>query len=485
MFNSQNHLTLNQLCSHIKQALKEYLEPVYWVVAEISDIRTNYTGHCYLELIEKDLHSDSIIAKSRATIWSSTYRMLRPYFESSTNQKLQAGITVLVKVSVEYHSVYGFSLNIRDIDPVYTLGEQERRKIAIIKQLEDEGIIGMNMELQLPEIMQSIAIISSEHAAGYGDFMQQLHHNPYHYSYKTTLFNATMQGERAVQSIIAQLDTIYACHEKFDAVVIIRGGGAVSDLLCFDNYELAAHIAQFPLPIITGIGHERDRTIADIVAHTSLKTPTAVAEFIVEQSVQFQTKLATYQSQVDTVLQRRIAREKERLSILGHSLPRTARYTIHKQQNRLLSKLPALSYALRSLIGQNNAKIATFDSQLKRVVDKGVNNRKNRLKSADSEMHAILRKKYSFEQRYVERLNEQFMATATKICNKEKHKQQLLQETAKVHDPAIQFEKGYSLTFYEGKVVKSIADVSPGDSIISLLKDGNIKSEVKTSHRNK
>ena len=273
--------SLSELTDKIQETIKLNFDTAVWIRAEISELRENSNGHCYLELIEKDNSTDSLLAKSKATIWSSTYRMLKPYFESSTGQSLRSGLKVLIAVSVEFHGLYGFSLNIRDIEPSFTIGELAARRLKIIKQLEEDGIADMNKLLELPALSQRIAIISSKTAAGYDDFINQLKSDTNNFAFYCKLFPAVMQGDQAESSIVAALEKIYSNSEHFDLVLIIRGGGATTDLACFDAYDLALNCAQFPLPIITGIGHQRDLTILDMVAHTSVKTPTAAAEFII------------------------------------------------------------------------------------------------------------------------------------------------------------------------------------------------------------
>jgi len=250
-----------------------------WIRAEISELRENQGGHCYLELIEKDSRSETLVAKTKATIWANTYRMLKPYFESSTGQILRSGLNVLVAVTVEFHGVYGFSLNIRDIDPTFTIGEMAARRLQIIRQLENDGIAEMNKQLDFPTLPQRLAVVSSASAAGFDDFCDQLKNDSYAFYIK--LFPAIMQGEQAESSIIDALEKIYENINLFDVVVIIRGGGATTDLACFDSYNLALNCAQFPLPVLAGIGHQRDVSILDMVAHSSVKTPTAAAEFLI------------------------------------------------------------------------------------------------------------------------------------------------------------------------------------------------------------
>lgn len=276
-------ITLYELNSIVKNLLSESLPRFFWIKAETSDVRENQNGHCYLEFIEKDVNNRNIIAKSRASIWSNTYKMLRMFFEKETGQRFTSGLKVLVQISVEFHELYGYSLTVHDIDPTYTLGDQAKNRALILKQLEEDGVLTLNKELELSVLTNRIAIISSPTAAGYEDFCNQLQTNAEGYVFYTKLFAAVMQGNRTEESVISALEKIYEHTDCFDAVVIIRGGGATSELSYFDSYMLAASCAQFPLPIITGIGHERDDTVLDIVAHTRAKTPTAVAEFLIER----------------------------------------------------------------------------------------------------------------------------------------------------------------------------------------------------------
>lgn len=273
------HLSLVELNKLIQDTLKNNLEPSYWIIAEIGELRVNQKGHCYLELLQND--DNKVVAKVKATIWSYTYRNLSTWFQGITGQPLTEGLKILANIKISFHELYGFSLNIQDIDASYTIGEKEKLKQEVINKLISEGVFDMNKEHSLPLVPQNIAIISSPTAAGYGDFFQHLDENPYSYNIKSKLYEAIMQGSEAPNSIINALHKINKL-DSYDLVVLIRGGGSQLDLECFDDYDLCSHLAQFPIPVITGIGHERDDTISDMVAHTKLKTPTAVAEFIIQ-----------------------------------------------------------------------------------------------------------------------------------------------------------------------------------------------------------
>ncbi len=274
-------LTLSQLQLSIKRALSQSFPLAQWVSAEIADLKVNYSGHCYIELVEKGERDSVSKAQVRAVIWRSSYTMLASHFRAETGQELTAGLKVLVKVLVTYHELYGLSLQITDIDPAYTIGDAERQRQLTIAQLQKDGVWDMNRELPLPRLLQRIAIISSANAAGYQDFCQEIERSGYHFD--LTLFDAFMQGAGAEESIIASLEAIATSCEEFDTVVVIRGGGSVNDLRCFDGYRLASHVAQFPYPILAGIGHDKDISVVDMVAKQSLKTPTAVATMLTER----------------------------------------------------------------------------------------------------------------------------------------------------------------------------------------------------------
>lgn len=291
-------LTLYELNNLVRKVLTENFNQLFWIKAEMSDVRINQNGHCYLEFIEKDSHNRSIIAKVRGSIWSNVFKLLKAYFESETGQTFGSGLKVLIQVSIEFHELYGYSLNVHNIDPSYTLGDQARNRTLVINQLEKEGVLNLNKELELSIITNRIAIISSPTAAGYEDFCNQLNNNNDGFIFYTHLYPSIMQGDRTENSIIESLDKIYQNIDKFDTVVIIRGGGASSDLSSFDSYLLAANCAQFPLPILTGIGHERDECVLDIVAHTKAKTPTALAEFLINRMQQTAINLLDIQDNI-------------------------------------------------------------------------------------------------------------------------------------------------------------------------------------------
>lgn len=450
-------ITLYSLCQRIKEQLSDDFMESSWVVAEISELRLNKNGHCYLELVEKDAETDQIIARLKGIIWSYTYKMLRPYFETTTGQSLTAGIKVLVRCKVEFQEVYGLSLNIKDIDPSYTLGDLAQRKKQIIDQLREDGILEMNKEIELPKVIQRIAVISSATAAGYEDFSEQLSNNEHQFAFYKKLFPAIMQGEKAEESIINALEKIYQHDDLFDAVVIIRGGGSSTDLLCFDSYLLGLNIAQFPLPVFTGIGHERDTSIADLVAYEHLKTPTAVAEFVIAHNYRFSQILNEYKDAAAFFLSEKLNTEKNHLKKLASNFsPSVIRHL--SKQNRIISRFARtlLSYS-RQTIKDNNAQLNHQAEMLSIHSQQKIRTATIKLRHYASDL-----KKGSFQMIKSESQN---------LSNLQKQNHQF--------DPSTILQKGYSITYLNGKVVKSIKDINSGDELVTHLYKGSVTSTVK------
>ena len=314
-------ITLLELNGRVKSTLQYGMPDAYWVQAEISSISPSGQGHCYLELVQKDASGRNFLAKAKANIWRGTWLKIKPYFESQTGETLKVGMKVLLQVTVTFHEVYGYSLVVQDIDPTYTLGDMARRRKEIIMQLEKDGVIGLNRELEIPCLPQRVAVISSATAAGFGDFCDQLSNNSYGFRFSVKLFPALMQGDDVERSVIAAMDEVARQRDDFDVLVIIRGGGAVSELSCFDSYALAFNIANFPLPVITGIGHERDDTVADIVAHTKVKTPTAAAEFLIGRVFDTASDLETLTRRLGDSITERMNAEKLRIERITQKLP--------------------------------------------------------------------------------------------------------------------------------------------------------------------
>lgn len=357
-------LSLYDLNALVRRSLEQCLPDEYWVQAELSDVRTNSTGHCYLEFIQKDPRSNNLIAKARGTIWANVFRLLKPYFEESTGQAFVAGIKVLVQVTVSFHELYGYSLTVQDIDPTYTLGDMARRRREILKQLEEEGVLTLNKELAMPRLPQRIAVISSLTAAGYGDFCHQLQNNPRRFYFRTELFPALMQGERVEDSVLSALDKINARLNDFDAVVIIRGGGATSDLSGFDTYLLAAACAQFPLPIITGIGHERDDTVLDSVAHTRVKTPTAAAEYLIDCMNDAADELEMLAGRLHETVRDLLTQEYRKLIAYKNRIPSAVYRRISDAKLSLLTAQKDMVQSVTSSLSRHRHRLELFQQRL-------------------------------------------------------------------------------------------------------------------------
>jgi len=357
-------ITLSELTDQIQQVIRSGFDSPQWIRAEISELRENPGGHCYLELAEKDDASDALLAKTKATIWASTYRMLKPYFESSTGQSLRAGLNVLVSVTVEFHGVYGFSLNIRDIDPTFTIGEMAARRLKIIRQLEEDGIVDMNKEIPFPVLPQRLAIISSPTAAGYGDFCDQLKNDSSHFAFYPKLFPAVMQGDQAEASIISALEKIYEHIELFDVVVIIRGGGAITDLACFDSYELALNCAQFPLPIVSGIGHQRDISILDMVANTSVKTPTAAAELLISVLQDAENGMSSVVADIQHLVKNKIDIENKFIDQAQMRIKQTLRSWVLQKEHLLDRQRNRLQSSIRMQLLKQNNKLSLLEKNI-------------------------------------------------------------------------------------------------------------------------
>lgn len=304
--------SLKELCDWIQEIVENDLPNRYWVCAEIASMSVR--GHCYIELVEK-AENGILAAKVRATCWNNVYNLLSAYFVQETGQSLHVGLQVMLEVSVEFHAVYGLSLNVWNIDPTYTLGDLAKQRQATIQQLTEDGVMDLQKALQIPSLPRRVAVISSADAAGYGDFCDQLKHNRFGFKFHVQLYPAVVQGDNAARSVVQALNSIAALEEEWDVVVIIRGGGATTDMTCFDDYNLASHCAQFPLPIIAGIGHTRDVSVVDMVVHTSVKTPTAAAEWLIECVAQQVERVSNWMLRLQRAAQNAVYREQNRLSL--------------------------------------------------------------------------------------------------------------------------------------------------------------------------
>ena len=419
-------LELNRM---VRESIECEMPEEYWVEAELSECRET-RGHCYMELIQKDELSATPVAKAQAKCWANKWLTIRPYFERITGQQLHVGMKVLLQVYPQFHEAYGFSWIVNDIDPTYTIGDMARKRQEIIKKLKDEGVFDLQKELQLPMFCQRIAVISSQTAAGYGDFCNQLADNPYGFKFETQLFPATMQGEGVEQSIINALEKIYSLTSRsalplgssenlspltsdYDAVVIIRGGGATSDMSGFDTLALAENVANFPIPIITGIGHERDESILDMVSHTRVKTPTAAAAFLIEHLKEVLDVIDNSQDRITRYAQQKLTTLNSQLAIVSESIPRLFSLVKTRQES----------------------KFDIFEQRMRTSIDR-------RLTS-------------------------------------ESHKLELISEKLKALDPTLLLARGYSITMHNGHAVKDASSLPPGTEIETRLAKGTIHSIIK------
>ena len=377
----RSHISLLELQGLIKSRLDEALPLPYWVTAEISEVKVNYSGHCYLELVEKGGANQVPRARVSAVIWRGTYGALASYFASTTGRELEVGMQVLFRASVSYHELYGLSLVISDIDPAYTLGDMERQRQQTIARLQQEGVYDMNRELGFGPVVQRVAVVSSRNAAGYQDFMNEISASPYRF--EVTLFDAFMQGNEAQESIICALEQAAERMADFDAVVMIRGGGSQSDLGAFDSYRLCSHVAQFPLPVITGIGHDKDRSVADMVAAVSLKTPTAAAAWLVEGVAEFDAWLGEAYAGVRQRSADRLDEEGRRVTAAAFALSRNA----SGLSQRLEIKLERLSSEIRrrvqAAVTRRTGALESFTSALRSRTEALVAREGSRLEMAE------------------------------------------------------------------------------------------------------
>ena len=404
-----------------------------WVIAETSDMRLTRNGHCYLELIEKDTQGTTI-ARLGAAIWASKYRTLYYDFQQATGQTLASGMKVLVNVTATYHRQYGMKAIINDIDPNYTLGDMARQRQEIINRLTTEGIIDLNKELPWPVVPQRIAIVSADGAAGYGDFMNQLHSNPYGLQFYTCLFHAVMQGAQTVPTVIAALDRINDHIDLFDCVVIIRGGGATSELNSFDNYDLAVNVAQFPIPVIVGIGHERDVTVLDFVAAMRVKTPTAAAEWLIQRGTNALAHLDELQDAVASAVRDTVSQAREQLAYFASMIPATARRIIDTNRVKLDNYAKNIPFAANSLI--------------------------------------------SSQRTHLERLVERMGDAVTGAMQRERQRLQALDDKATLLSPVNTLRRGYSLVKLGDRYISTASDLQAGDQVTLQFAVGDAEATV-------
>ncbi len=427
------HLTLLLLNSLVRETIELGMPDDYWVEAELSEVRER-GGHCYMELVQKDDDGAVPVARASAKCWRSAWALVRPHFERVTGESLRPGMKVLLQVHAQFHEAYGFSWIVTDIDPTFTLGDMARRRQEVIRRLKEEGVFDLNKELRLSPFANRVAVVSADTAAGYGDFCNQLATNSYGFDFSVTLFPAIMQGARAEASIISALDAVNADLDAFDCVVIIRGGGATSDLSAFDSLALSENVANFPLPVVTGIGHERDESVLDMVAHTRAKTPTAAAAFLIDNLKRTSDRIEAARTALTAALGRRMDYERLRLERVSERM--TVLFSLVKTRHE--ARLDSLAARLRS-------------SAAARLAAAG-----NRLDTIGAALQPALSRRLMSE----------------------RHRLELLSQRVAAADPAHILKRGYSITMHNGHAVRSAADLKQGDTIETMFGEGKAKSVI-------
>lgn len=456
---AQRALSLFELNVKVRTVLEHTLRQTFWVAAELSEVRVASNGHCYVEFVQKDETSGSLLAKARGIIWRNAYRIVSDTFRRATGRLLGPGIKVMVEVSVAFHELYGYSLNVLSIDPTYTVGDLAQRRREIIRQLEEDGVMDLNKELPLPKIISRVAVISSATAAGYGDFCNQLDQSGL--KFKRKLFPAVMQGDRVEESIIGALDAIAAEEAEWDVVVIIRGGGATTDLNGFDSYALASNVAQFPLPVLTGIGHERDDTIVDLVAHTRLKTPTAVAAFLIE----------------------RRSNEADRLKELQTRLHRAATQQITRHSQKLENTAARLSLAVSQATAQRRSAFVSLAHRFELASSHYAAREQQHLARLSVQLQASAQNILKQESRRLEQLPALLRTALQQRLTAEHHRQEMAKRSIKLAGPERILAMGFSITLKDGKAVKDLDNVAAGDQLETLLAGGRIRSVVSQTEK--
>ena len=452
----ESRLTLSELQLIIRDALYLSLPDFFWVAAEISEIKENSAGHCYLELIEKNTGEENPRAKIKAIIWGSRAGFIKSFFRSSTGEDLGAGMKILVKAKIEYHELYGLSLIISDIDPSYTIGEMALKRQIIIRQLEKEGVLDMNRELPFPFVPQRIAVISSAGAAGYSDFTKHLSGNAFGYVFYHALFEAVMQGAETEKSIIAALDRVAEHMGVFDVVVIIRGGGSQSDLSWFDNYNIAYHVTQFPLPVLTGIGHEKDLSVTDMVAYEALKTPTAVADYLISATADAERHIMEISNEINDLAGKLVRNYHDILESARLKLVPSARLMVAGGKELLSSRIIELANTGKGYILKAG------------MIPAGQNYR----------LSAAANRLCTGKISYLDGISRDLVSQVRTTLANSKTRTESLEKSLKILDPVNVLSRGYTITSKGGKVLKSVTDTAEDEVIDTHFSDGNIKSKV-------
>lgn len=435
---AKKHFSLRELQLAVRERLSEAFPLPVWVAAEISEMKVNYSGHCYLELVEKGGANGVPAAKASAVIWRSHYGPIASYFASKTGERLAVGMKVLVRVTLSYHELYGLSFQIQDIDPTYTVGDWEQQRQQTIARLREEGVWDMNRELDVPRVPQRVAVVSSANAAGYQDFCKEIARSAYRV--ELTLFDAFMQGHGAEDSIIEALERVAEQADDFDVVALIRGGGSQSDLACFNSYRLCAHVAQFPLPIVTGIGHDKDESVADMVAARRLKTPTAVAAWVIEQLAEFDGALEAMCQAVERYATEMLSAERQRL-----------------ERNAALVATQAVG-ATRRL----ELTLERYSSELRRMGQALVAEQRNRATRAEELLH---------------RASDYFVRS-------ERERLAALEQAVAARDPQRIMALGFAVVSLGGRAVSDASQVDVGSEVSIRLAKGELKAKITDNGKN-
>lgn len=449
-------LSLTELQLIIRDSLYLALPDMYWVIAEISEIKENYAGHCYIELIEKHPDEKNVRARVKAIIWSNRFRFLKSFFENITGESLKEGLKILIKTKVEYHELYGLSLIISDIDPAFTIGDMAMKRQLVIKKLEQEGVFTMNKELDFPVVPQKIAIISSQNAAGYSDFINHLKENSFGFIFYTALIETAMQGIETEQGVISALDKIAINADRFDLVVIIRGGGSQSDLSWFDSYNIAYHITQFPLPVITGIGHDKDMSVTDMVANQSFKTPTAAAGFLIDCMAVAETRIIKMFTDIKDISQIIIENNRNRIETSGIKLFPLARIRMSGIKDKLSGKIIEII---------SIGKRYTFKAGLVPV------NQKSRLESGVKSFS-------SGKVMELKRIRQNLVSGTQNSLNTNNTRLQVMESSLNILKPENVLQRGYTITSLNGTILKNSNQVKKDDLIDTKFSDGVVRSRV-------
>jgi len=433
-------LTLYELNNLVSEVISSVMPDEYWVEAEISELRV-VRGNCYMELVQKAEDTRTPVARASAKCWRTYWILVQSSFERVTGRQLCPGMKVMMRVHADFHEAYGFSWIVTDINPEYTLGDIARRRREIIARLKEEGVFDLQKELIIPLFAQRVAVISSDNAAGYDDFCNQLQNNEKGLAFSVKLYPAVMQGESTEDSVIEALDRIYKDEDKFDVVVIIRGGGATSDLSGFDTLSLAENVANFPLPIIVGIGHNRDESVLDLVANMSVKTPTAVAAFLIDRLAAVAARVDAAATSLSKYVTNRIEQEKSRIKYLSTVLPSLYAAVKSRENMRISRMSDSLYVAVRQIVASEKARLDLMPQRLSGAWRQAVTG--------------------------------------------ESHRLQMLEQRVAASDPKRMLARGYTLTLHDGRAVTDLSSLKKGDMLTTLFAGGEVVSEVNKISKNK